>query len=260
MIAIHFTDHIAPDAVALDARDVAVRIVHVQTLGHGFFIRMMLPDQEHIVPVGHHFKGMMAHFFAGFIDVVRPDQVAVPIEFLKPTAGAAVQVEFILCRQARGAGQIAVGQQLGGKAQPLAGPRMHHVALLVHQVRVFVFRMADQHIAGSRFRLVLEHAKKAFESLISSGGRGQNHRHARRQQQGTDTLHMSTSVGFYRCSGQLRPRAESRPPKSHIVRTESSNDPAATESEAPSVWAQDFGSTEPPNWAHCTAQWTNPYP
>ena len=153
-LGIHFADEVDPEVRQPDAVDnnVIAPGAGLASLGDEFFGSLGFPCEDQGIAVGHTAEAVVL-YFPGAAQLVRPDNLAVPVDFLEQAAGAADMHGPV--RQGAGAQEVAVGEKLGIEAwRVLALPGMDDVTIHVDEIGGRGFHR------GSEERV-------AFEGLVS---------------------------------------------------------------------------------------------
>ena len=185
-----FPHHVGPDALnnllaVLQPlpEQIASGRVRCQALGQSILIRILFPDQNQQIAVGHHFKGMVGNFLIGNIAFVFPYLFPVPVELLEQSG---LPAEGRLhAGQRRMTDQVAVGHQFRIKAAVVAFPLVDHVAVHVHQIGDVGLLRRYQSIAVKRAWCLVQQPQRPLERLIRLRASGQSQRgDARRHNSG----------------------------------------------------------------------------
>ena len=128
------------------SRDVGLELGHVEASGHAFGVGLLLHHQHQDIAVREHLDVMVLEL-GGRVQVVGPDQLAVPVEFLDPAALAASRIHG---RRADHAGvqEVAVLQEVDALAWRIgAVPLLDDLAFVVDEVVHLVLLGGEQGVA-----------------------------------------------------------------------------------------------------------------
>ncbi len=162
VIGLHFDDHVGPDLSIVVGRK-----ARIAPLGERLISREPLPGNHEDIPVGEDLDIMVQspvvdsiRQAVGFIQLVRPLQVAIPVEQLDaPRSSRRIDRlggAWQLCR----AQQVAVGQQVGGHGLKRAGPCVDLLAVDIDQIGCRRARGSEERVPLVGLRLVHEQSHR----------------------------------------------------------------------------------------------------